>query len=248
LAARLVEAAGTFPALPGAADSPTVAARLTAAGGLAGLEPRGWLGLKAACAAVTVLGALPLAVDAPGRLGLLLTLAAPPAGFAAPELWLSRRSRRRIGEALRDLPDMLDLLRVTVEAGMSPARALGEVGSQFRGTLALEWRRVATEIALGAPQDESVQALVGRLPAEEIAALVDALTRTRRHGAPLSAVLAAQASRARHRRAQELRERAAQAGPKIQLVVALLLVPSALLLVAAALVAELGRGSLFPAF
>jgi tight adherence protein C len=57
-------------------------------------------------------------------------------------------------------------------------------------------------------------------------------------------VLASQASRARHRRAQAMRDQAARAGPKIQLVVALLLVPSALLIVAAGLLAELGRAGL----
>jgi tight adherence protein C len=246
---RLVGKVGTalrelrrFASRPGSA---TLTARLAAAGEPARLE-RGWLGLKVAGAAVGALAVLPIAASAPGRLAPLLLPAGPAAGFVAPEVWLARRSRARVAQALEELPDMLDLLRVTVEAGLAPARALGEVGRQFSGSLALEWRSVAAEVALGSPQDEAVGALARRLPAEEIASLVETLTRARRHGAPLAAALAGQASRARHRRAQQLRERAAQAGPKIQLVVALLLVPSVLLLVAAGLVAELGDGGLFP--
>ncbi len=70
-----------------------------------------------------------------------------------------------------------------------------------------------------------------------------ALDRSRRHGAPLADTLAAQARDARFALARSAREEAARAGPKIQLVVALLLVPSVLLLVAAALLSALLDGS-----
>jgi len=69
-----------------------------------------------------------------------------------------------------------------------------------------------------------------------VAALAAALRRAERHGAPLAGTLQAQAAEARAERARRIREHAAKAAPKIQLVVALLLVPSVLLLVAAALV------------
>jgi tight adherence protein C len=72
-----------------------------------------------------------------------------------------------------------------------------------------------------------------------VATLAATLRRAERHGSPLADALAAQARDARAERARAIRERAARAGPKIQLVVALLLVPSVLLLVAAALVATL---------
>jgi tight adherence protein C len=72
-----------------------------------------------------------------------------------------------------------------------------------------------------------------------VRALVGALDRARRHGVPLGDTLAAQARDARFSLARQAREEAARAGPKIQLVVALLLVPSVLLLVAAALLAAL---------
>jgi tight adherence protein C len=81
---------------------------------------------------------------------------------------------------------------------------------------------------------------------------VAALDRARRHGAPLADTLAAQARDARFGLARHAREEAARAGPKIQLVVALLLVPSVLLLVAAALLAALlgpggaGDGAVLP--
>jgi tight adherence protein C len=77
-----------------------------------------------------------------------------------------------------------------------------------------------------------------------VRAFAEALRRIHRHGTPLARVLAAQASRARNPPAARMGKKAARAGPRIQLVVALLLVPAALLLVAAGLVAELGSGGL----
>ena len=81
-----------------------------------------------------------------------------------------------------------------------------------------------------------------RLPQPEIRAFVAALHRAGCHGAPLSDTLAAQARAARFALARRIREDAARAGPKLQLVVALLLVPSVLLLVAAALASALLSG------
>jgi tight adherence protein C len=84
-----------------------------------------------------------------------------------------------------------------------------------------------------------MQRLVRRCPLAGMAVLVAALERAERHGAPLADTLAAQAREAREARARHLREHAAKAAPKIQLVVALLLVPSVMLLVAAALLASM---------
>jgi tight adherence protein C len=213
--------------------------RLTAAGEPPGLGVREWMAIKTGCGACAVLLAASVASRGPGRLGLLLTLAAPLGGFVLPDFWLSRLIRARLEDARRHLPDMLDLLRVAVEAGVPQLRAVLQVSAHFDGALAAEWRRLAASIQLGEPQDAALARLARRLPAEEVRAFVDSLTRAGRHGLPLGKTLAAQAARARHARRQEIRERAARAGPKIQLVVALVLVPSVLLMVAAVLASEL---------
>src|SRR3954454_24019751 len=96
--------------------------------------------------------------------------------------------------------------------------------------------------ALGVPIAESLAGLESRLPLPEVRALVAALDRAARHGAPLSDTLAAQARDARLAQRRQIEEEAARAGPNVQLVVPLLLVPSVLLLVAAALAAALLDG------
>jgi tight adherence protein C len=209
--------------------------RIEAAGRPAGLGVREAMAAKVSAAVLLGASSLPLAALAPGRLGLVAVLSAPAAGFLAPDLWLSRVAAERARRVRRDLPALLDILRVSVEAGGSLPEALRSVGDRSRGPLAREWAAVGREVALGVPLAEALRGMEERLPLPEIHALVGALERARRHGAPLADTLAAQARSARFALARRIRDDAARAGPKIQLVVALLLVPSVLLLVAAAL-------------
>jgi tight adherence protein C len=222
-----------------------LAERIAAAGAPAGLGVRELMAAKLVGATAGAFAVLPLATLAPGRLGLALALAGPLAGFFAPDWWLARRAATRAREVARELPVLLDLLRVSVEAGLSPVAALAAVGGRSSGPLAVEWRAVGREVALGVPVDEALDRAERRLPLPEVRALGAALRRAHRHGAPLGETLAAQAREARLARRRRIEEEAAKAGPKIQLVVALLLVPSVLLLVAAALAsAMLGGGGL----
>jgi tight adherence protein C len=224
---------------PGASAPADLAGRIAAAGRPGGMGTREVMAAKlAAAAAAGALGSL-LASAAPGRLGWVVVLAFPVAGFMAPDLWLVRRARDRARRVRRELPAMLDLLRVTVEAGSSLPEALRGVGERASGPLAWECRAVAREVALGVPIREALTGLTGRLPQPEVVALVAALERATRHGTPLAEALAAQARDARFALQRRVREEAARAAPKIQLVVALMLVPSVLLLVAAALVSAL---------
>jgi tight adherence protein C len=210
-----------------------------AAGAPGGLSLADLAALKGAGALAGALLALPLALGAPGRLGPLLLLAAPAAAFLAPDLWLARRARARADAMAGELADVLDLLRVAVEAGLPVTRALSDVGRRHPGTLAAELLATARAIELGVPRARAMNALRRRAPLELVAALVGAIERSERHGAPLSPALAALAREARAEAGRRLTEHAARAAPKIQLAVALLLVPSVLLLVAAGAAAAL---------
>jgi tight adherence protein C len=214
-------------------------ARLEAAGRPGGLGLRELMGAKLAGALLAAVAGAVWAPLMPGRLGSALLLAAPVGGFLAPDLWLQRIAARRARRALRELPALLDLLRVTVEAGGSLPEALRAVGERAEGPLAAAWRAAGRQVALGVPLSRALDEMAARLPLAEVRALAAALDRARRHGAPLAETLAAQARDARGALRRRVREDAARAGPKIQLVVALLLVPSVLLLVAAALTAAL---------
>jgi tight adherence protein C len=195
--------------------------------------------LQAGLALVVGVAALPLAAVAPGRLGPAMLLAAPVAGYLAPEYVLRSRARAR-GKAMEaELPDVLDLMRVAIAAGLAPRRALEEVGKRHPGVLAHELERAAGRAGMGEPVEDALTRLEARCPATGIPQFVAAIRRAERHGAPLGQALAAQAAEARSLRAAARSEHAAKAAPKIQLVVTLLLVPAVLLLIAAALIPAL---------
>jgi tight adherence protein C len=217
-------------------------ARIEAAGSPGGLGAGEVMAVKAAGALVAAPLGTAFGAAAPGRLGLLLAVAAPLAGFLAPDWYLARRTRERIRATRRDLPALLDLLRVAADAGLAPSQALAAVGERSDSPLAAEWAAAAAQVQLGVPLGDALTTLTRRLPAPELRAFTAALGRAARHGAPLSDTLAAQARDARLARRRRIEEEAAKASPKIQLVVALLLVPSVLLIVAAALAAAMLGG------
>ncbi len=235
LLARIARAAGVG-AAPRDAE-----ARLLAAGTPLGLSVADIMALKAAGAVAGMLLVLPLAGLLPGRLGILAALSAPVAGFRAPDVALARRARGRAARVRHELADVLDLLRVAVEAGLPTGRALAEVGRRCAGAglLGAELGAAATREQLGATRAEALGVLVARCPVDGVAALAAAIARADRHGAPLAPALAALAGAARAEQARALRDAAARAAPKIQLVVALVLVPAVMLLFAAVMVQAL---------
>jgi tight adherence protein C len=188
-----------------------------------------------------VVGALLAGVAAPvlpGRLALVLALALPAAGFVAPEALLERSVRRRRARIGAALPDALDLLAVGTAAGRSPATVLGEISSRGDGPLARELAVAVAEIECGVPQRVAIAAVRERVSGSELGALASALERSRRYGSPLAEQLHEQAASLRIAGRRRISEHAARAAPKIQLVVALVLVPSVLLMILAALLAH----------
>ena len=211
----------------------------------AGLEQRLPVGAvfaaKFAGAGVGAAVASSLAPALPGRLAAPVALVLPVAGFLWPDALLEREARRREQRLLAALPDALDLLAVGAAAGRSPAAVIGEIAATTGGPLASELAIAVARIECGASQAEALAALRERVSAAEVAALSAALERSQRYGSPLADQLREQATSLRRDQRRWIEERAAKAAPKIQLVVALVLVPSVLLMVVAGLVANSER-------
>jgi tight adherence protein C len=192
-------------------------------------------------AAAVVMGGLLAAVASPAlpaRLAVLIVVALPAAGFVAPEALLERAARQRRARIEAALPDALDLLAVGTAAGRSPATVLGEISVGVSGPLATELAAAVAEIQCGVPPREAIASLRERVPGAGLGAVASALERSRRYGSPLADQLHEQAAALRRQRRRRIEEGAARAAPKIQLVVALVLVPSVLLMILAALVAH----------
>jgi tight adherence protein C len=208
----------------------------------AGLEgrvtPTAVLAARAAGAGIGAVTGLIAAPAAPGRLSWLVVVGMPAAGFMAPDALLERAARRRRERLVAALPDALDLLAVSTASGRSAAAGFAEIATSSAGPLAAELTRAVVEISCGTPQDRALESLRGRVGGSEVAALVAAIERSRRFGSPLADQLRRQASALRVQQRRVVEERAARAAPKIQLVVALVLVPSVLLMIAAGLTAN----------
>jgi tight adherence protein C len=195
---------------------------------------------KLACAVVGGGVGILAAPAAPGRTALLVVVGMPLAGFVAPDALRARRERRRHRRLIRALPDALDLLAVSAGSGRGPAAGLEQLARAGEGPLAEELRLTVAELSGGVPLGAALERLRGRVPGSELATLVAAIERSRKFGSPLADQLRRQATALRRDSRRATEERAARAAPKIQLVVALVLVPSVLLMITAALIANAG--------
>jgi tight adherence protein C len=239
---------GSLPALPfglrgrsaGAALALGLPERLRRSGLEARLPLSAVLVAKLAGSACGALAALAAAPAAPGRTSLLVAIAMPAAGFLMPDALLEREARQRQRRLLAALPDALDLLAVSTGSGRGPAAGLEQLARAGEGPLAEELRLTVAELSSGVPLGAALRSLRDRVPGSELATLVASIERSRRFGSPLADQLRRQAAALRRDGRRAVEDRAARAAPKIQLVVALVLVPSVLLMIAAGLIANAG--------
>jgi pilus assembly protein TadC len=180
--------------------------------------------------ALAFLGACAVAWHALGASAAVVEGAAVGAGLLA----LRRRSlvaRARTNAALAAaLPDALDLLAACVEGGATLDHALAAVAPHVEGGLATRFGVCAVQLRSTRPRREVLRALGGE-PVRELDRAGHALAAADELGSPLASTLTEQAALQRELARLAVRERAAAAGPKIALVVAVTLVPSALVLV-----------------
>lgn len=220
--------------------------RLLRAGLADRVDPRLIVAAKGA-STVAGLAVATLAVPVvPGRLGVPLAVLLIVAGFLAPDALLERTARRRRERAIAALPDALDLLAVGAASGRDPTTVLAEIARAGPDPLAAELARAVAEVEAGRAPRDALAALHHRLPGPEVGSLAAAIERSRTHGSPLADQLHEQATSLRRDARRRIEERAARAAPKIQLVVALVLVPSVLLMILAAILAH--SDALFGAF
>jgi tight adherence protein C len=157
-----------------------------------------------------------------------------------PLAWLSRARRLRQEQLDRDLPDFLDILSVTVSAGVAFRPALSRVAERFEGPLADEMVLTLNQIANGATRRDAFADLRRRNESEALATFVTAFLQSEELGAPLAPTLDQIAADMRRDSAQRMRRKAARVAPRVTLVTSLVLVPGALVLVIVGIV--LGSG------
>lgn len=188
--------------------------------------------------APALLLAVLVAASLPPRAAILVAPAVAAAALMAPGMLRARSARRQRDRLVAGLPDMLDLLATGAESGRSLDAVIRDVSFASDSPLAREMAATAASIEAGTAPDDAWGELRDTLGGEA-GAFVVAIGRSRRHGAPLARHLRTHAAEIRRRHAIDVADRAAKAAPKIQLVVAMVLVPSVMLGLAAAIVANL---------
>jgi tight adherence protein C len=229
---------GRAASLSGAALRLGLPGRIERAGLTDRLDPSAVIVAKLCGAGVGALVAILAAPVLPERLSLAAAALLVIAGFLAPDALLERRARRRRERLVAGLPDALDLLAVGAASGRGTATLLEEVAGGATGPLGTELAAAVAEIECGAPVRSAVDGIRRRIASAEVGALAAALERSRTYGSPLAEQLHEQATALRRDARRGVEERAARAAPKIQLVVALVLVPSVLLMILAAIIAH----------
>ncbi len=136
-------------------------------------------------------------------------------GFKMPDVWLNIRTRRRQTEIQLALPDMIDLITVSVEAGLGLAAAIQRVSQRFPSALAEEFIRTMGEVHLGRSQAESLREMGRRLEVPDLTTFLTALVQAETLGLPVANVLRVQSERLREKRAQRAREQAQKAPVKM---------------------------------
>jgi tight adherence protein C len=174
---------------------------------------------------VGALAYLLLASPAP-RIGVMMLVLAPVIGWTLPASWLSRKVTERQAAILKDLPDTLDLLAISVEAGMGFEGALEIVCQHFSSPLADEFSRALHEMELGLPRRDAFQNLKRRTDVPELSNFVLALLQADALGIPIGRVLKTQATEMRNKRRQWAREKAAKLPVKMLFPLVLFVFPA----------------------
>ena len=192
-------------------------AKLEKAGYPGGLRGADWMGVKILSGIVFaiilfIVGTLLLQEPA---IGFLMGLLGIGIGFMAPEFWLGRRIRARSLAMVLQLPDALDLLTISVEAGLGFDAALAKVVEKMNGPLVDEFRQALAEVRMGRTRRDALRDIVKRADAPPVANFIGAIVQAEQLGVPIAKVLQIQSQQLRILRRQRAEEAAAKAPVKM---------------------------------
>ncbi len=168
--------------------------------------------------------ALARTVPLPQRMMMAGGIAA--GGYYLPTLWLRSRTRRRQSEVIRSLPDALDLLTISVEAGLGFDAAIARVAQKWNNELSKEFSRVLQEMRLGKLRRTALRNMANRVQVPEVSTFIAAIVQAEELGVSIARVLRIQAEEMRRRRRQRAEELARQAPIKMLPAIAFLIFPA----------------------
>ncbi len=186
-----------------------------------------WLTLQAIFILIIPGGILLLMTQmhAPLKNILLMTISSAAAIILYPNMTLNSIIRKRQKEILKALPDVMDLLTVSVEAGLNFDAALSKVVEKMPGTLSKEFETVLQEIKVGRSKKDALYDMADRLSVQDLRSFIGAVVQADQLGVSLGRVLRIQAEQIRLNRKQRIQEQAMKAPVKILIPMVIFIFP-----------------------
>ena len=205
-----------------------VANKLLSAGLARSLTPQAYLALKAGLAGLFILFGLFVTITgamAPA-FGFLIAMMGAAIGFIAPDFVINNRIRGRKDRMRAELPNVLDLLCVSVEAGLGFDQALVKLNERMEGPLVDEFGLVLHEMRIGQSRSAALKNLSKRVEAAEVAQFARAIVQADQLGISLSRILRVQSQDMRLRRQLAAEEKAMKAPVKMLFPTVIFIFPS----------------------
>lgn len=202
--------------------------KLLMAGNPADLTPNEFLAIQyalvAALPVITIVVIMPFGLSFINM--FLFATGAVVLGLIIPDYYLKAKAKTRKEEIQKALPDVLDLLTVSVEAGLGFDAALVKVIEKIKGVLSHEFSRVLQEIKMGKPRRDALRDLGFRTGVDDLTAFIGAIIQADQLGVSIGNVLRLQSEQMRQKRRQRAEEKAMKAPIKILIPLILFIFPT----------------------
>jgi tight adherence protein C len=200
--------------------------RLIRAAWYPAIDETSWAAIRVISLVAAVVGYLVLAGVTDGATRWLLLFIFGLAGYAGPDQILNRRVTDRVNAIERDLPDLIDLLVISIEAGLGFEMALDRVVQHVPGELSDEFSRMLQETRVGVSRYEAMRSLADRTDVDVLNSFVLAMNQADTFGVSIGRMLRVQADEMRIRRRQRAQEKAFAAPVKMVVPLVLCIFPA----------------------
>jgi tight adherence protein C len=165
------------------------------------------------------------------KIGLGLLFILPILGGLVPSYWLRFKIKGRREQVTNDLPDLLDLMTISVAAGLGLEQAMQVSCARFESPVCTELRLTLREMELGLSRHDALENMKLRTDIDDLVTFAVVLSQADALGLPIGRVLQAQADEMRDKRRQRAREKAAKVPIKILFPLALCFLPAIMIIV-----------------
>jgi tight adherence protein C len=215
--------------------------KLLMSAGMRTISPQAFLAAKAVAAGIGLLLGIALGAGSSAGAALLAGCILGGIGYIAPAVVVSGRARRRQSVLGGELPDALDLLAVSVEAGLGFDGAVAKLTQYMEGPLSEEFELVLGGMRIGESRSDALKKLAERSGAPEVAAFVRAIVQADQLGTSLGRILRVQATDSRLKRQAAAEERAMKAPIKMLFPTVAFIFPAMFIVVLGPALLSLGK-------